>query len=259
MTGKQAADLEVSDLKVSYSGDISILRGVDCHARAGQITGIIGPNGAGKSTLLKGVAGLAPVTGGRLHVDGRRIEGTPAQRLSDFGIAFVPQEHTIFPEMSVRENLRMGGWTRRRQRGWLRQRIDFCCNLFPELAERLHMMAGDLSGGQQRLLEIARGLMCEPSVLLLDEPTVGLSPRLATEVYEQIAALPAGSGVTVLLVDQNVRECLRIADYVYVLAMGRNDTEGTAQDISDRLPQIVQGWMQRKGSGLDVPTAEEQA
>lgn len=259
MNKHHAVDLVISGLQVAYSRDISILRGVDCHARAGQITGIIGPNGAGKSTLLKGVAGLAPTTGGELFIDGRRVTGTPAQRLRDAGVAFVPQEHSVFPEMSVRENLRLGGWTRRRQRAWLRRRIDFCCHLFPELAERLSMMAGDLSGGQQRLLEIARGLMCEPSVLLLDEPTVGLSPRLATEVYEQIRALPAGSGVTVLLVDQNVRECLRISDYVYVLAMGRNDTEGSAQDISDRLPEIVQGWMQRKGSGLDVETVEEVA
>lgn len=255
MTSSPPAKLTVSNCNVAYSRDITILRDISCSARDRAITGIIGPNGAGKSTLLKGIAGFAPVSQGDVRIDDRPISGTPSQRLRDFGIAFVPQAHSLFAEMSVRENLRMGGWTRRRDKQWLRRRIDSCCELFPELHGHLARAAGDLSGGQQRLLEIARSLISEPSVLLLDEPTVGLSPRLAEEVYQQVASLPARSGVTILLVDQNIRDCLRIADYVYVLMMGRNDTEGPAAEIRDRLPEIVQGWMQRKGSGADIGEA----
>lgn len=252
MNTRAPVELTASHCNVAYSRDISILRDISCTAAAGAITGIIGPNGAGKSTLLKGIAGFAPISEGEVRVNGRVISGTPAQRLRHFGVAFVPQAHSLFPEMTVRENLRMGGWTRRREKAWLHRRMDACCELFPELYRQLSMAAGDLSGGQQRLLEIARSLISEPSILLLDEPTVGLSPRLADEVYRQVASLPARSGVTILLVDQNIRDCLRIADYVYVLMMGRNDTEGPAAEIQERLPEIVHGWMRRKGSGADI-------
>lgn len=255
MNASRASQLTVADCQVAYSRDITILRDITCNARAGHITGIIGPNGAGKSTLLKGIAGFAPVSEGEVCVDGRPVTGSPSRRLRDFGIAFVPQAHSLFPEMTVRENLRMGGWTRRRDKAWLRRRMSACCELFPEFDGQMSMAAGDLSGGQQRLLEIARSLISEPRILLLDEPTVGLSPRLAAEVYGQVASLPARSGITIMLVDQNIRECLRVADYVYVLMMGRNDTEGPAHDIEKRLPEIVKGWMQRSGSGADIGAA----
>lgn len=252
MTSHGALELSISGLDVAYERDIAILRQISFQARAEQVTGIIGPNGAGKSTLLKSIAGLAPAKRGEILVGGRAVSGTPGHRLQEFGIAFVPQEHTVFPEMSVGENLRLGGWIRRRDKAWLSRRMAACCELFPQLKSRLTTPAGQLSGGQQRLLEIARGLICEPTVLLLDEPTVGLSPQLADEVYGQLASLPKRSGTTIVLVDQNVHDCLRIADYVYVLLMGCNDTQGSAASIEGRLQDIVQGWMQRKGSGLDV-------
>ncbi|NIR29365.1 MAG: ABC transporter ATP-binding protein [Gammaproteobacteria bacterium] len=252
MSSPNGTALHVNGLHVAYERDIEILRGVDLVARSAQITAVIGPNGAGKSTLLRGVAGLAPVVGGTVRLGERDVTGTSTEQLLHAGLAFVPQEHTVFPEMTVAENLRLGGWSRRHEREWLTRRIDACCQLFPFLSARLHSPAGALSGGQQRLLEVARCLVVEPSVLLLDEPTAGLSPAMTADVYEQIDELHEQADVTILLVDQNVREALHLADHVYVLAMGQNDTDGTAKDVQARLDDIVRGWMGRKGSGADI-------
>ncbi|MCC6223343.1 MAG: ABC transporter ATP-binding protein [Thermoleophilia bacterium] len=240
----------MSGLRVAYERDIEILRGVDLSASRGKITAVIGPNGAGKSTLLRAVAGLAPVVGGRVELDGRAVTGVSTAAMVRLGVAFVPQERSVFSEMTIRENLLLGGWSRRSERVWLAERIAAVCDQFPVLGVRLDEPAGNLSGGQQKALEIARGLVSDPTVLLLDEPTAGLSPRLAQEVYEQVAALGDRLGVTVLLVDQNVREALAIAQHVYVLAMGRNDAEGAPADVLGRLDDIVRGWMQQQASGL---------
>ncbi|MDA8218863.1 MAG: ABC transporter ATP-binding protein [Dehalococcoidales bacterium] len=244
--------LAVRDLHVAYERDIDILRGVNLGVRMNKVTAVIGPNGAGKSTLLRAIAGLAPVVGGSVHLDGHDVTSSSPMRLLSMGLAFVPQEHTVFPQMTVLENLRMGGWPRRRDRRWLAERIEVCCDIFPVLRSKLRAPAGELSGGQQKLVEVVRALVSEPSVLLLDEPTAGLSPGMTKEVYEQIAALQAHAAVTILLVDQNIREALLLADYVYVLALGGNDTEGAADDIAGRLDAVVRGWMNRKGSGADV-------
>ncbi len=249
MSGKR---LQVRDLRVAYERDIEILRGVSLTAEEGSVTAVIGPNGAGKSTLLRAVAGVAPTTRGTVELDGRPITRLPPARLVELGLAFVPQERTIFTRMTVRENLQMGGWRRRRDRRWLQQRIEDVCALFPMLRERLQSPAGDLSGGQQKTLELARGLVSEPKVLLLDEPTAGLSPKMASEIYRQIEHLRAQIGVTVVLVDQNVREALALADHVYALAMGRNDVDGTSDEIANNLDSVVRGWLQHIGSGLAV-------
>ena len=243
--------LRVHGLRVAYERDIEILRGVDLEAASGAITAVIGPNGAGKSSLLRGICGLAPLTGGSVTLAGRDVTGLAAEQLLRLGVAFVPQEHTVFPEMTVAENLRLGGWLRRNDRAWLRSRMLACCELYPFLRERLGSPAGHLSGGQQRLVEIARCLVSEPSVLLLDEPTAGLSPGMAASVYEQIEGLHRHSGLTILLVEQNVREALRLAAHVYVLAMGRNDTDGSAADVEAGLDGIVRGWMTQ--AGLEAP------
>ncbi len=242
--------LVISELRVAYERDIEILRGVDLRASRSKITAVIGPNGAGKSTLLRAVAGLAPVVGGRVELDGRTVTGSSTATMVRLGVAFVPQERSVFPEMTIRENLVLGGWHRRSEHAWLADRITAVCAQFPVLGLRLDEAAGNLSGGQQKALEIARGLVSDPTVLLLDEPTAGLSPRLAQEVYEQVASLSGRLGVTVLLVDQNVREALAIAQHVYVLAMGRNDAEGAPADVLGRLDDIVKGWMQQQASGL---------
>ena len=241
--------LTATDLHVAYERDIEIIRGVDLRAEPGRITVVIGPNGAGKSTFLKAVCGLAPTVGGEVRLDERIVTGWPARALLDVGLAFVPQEGTLFRDMTVRENLVMGGWLRRREKAWLARRIEAIAGLFQMPAAHLARRAGDLSGGQQKLLEIARSLVLEPRMLLLDEPTAGLSPKMADQVYVHVQSL-ARTGITILMVDQNVRSSLAIADYVYVLAMGRNNAEGPAQEVHDRLDEIVAGWMKEGGSGV---------
>ena len=215
----------------------------------GKITLVIGPNGAGKSTLLKAIGGLAPAVGGTVKLNDQDVTGWPARRLLEARLAFVPQEATLFRDMSVRENLVMGGWMRRGEKTWLAERVQATADLFAMPSAYLQRRAGDLSGGQQKILEIARSLVLRPSMLLLDEPTAGLSPKMAAQVYGHVREL-VRSGITLLLVDQNVRSSLAIADYVYVLAMGRNNAEGSADDVERRLQSIVAGWMKEGGSGV---------
>jgi len=241
--------LTVRDLRVAYERDIQILRGVDLDMPSGRFTTIIGPNGAGKSTLLKAIAGLAPVVGGSVSFFGSDVTGLTPAAIRKRGIAFVAQEDSVFPDMTVRENLRLGGWVHRRERAWLDRRIEECAGLFSAIVTHLDRRAGLLSGGQRKLVEVARGLIAEPRLLLLDEPTAGLSPAMVKELYRQLARLKA-EGISILLVEQNVREALEVADHVYVLAMGLNETDGPTADISARLPEIVQGWLGKKLSGL---------
>jgi branched-chain amino acid transport system ATP-binding protein len=248
-TAKNPPTLSVSGLRVAYERDIEIVRGVDLHAAPGRITLVIGPNGAGKSTFLKAICGLAPTIGGEVRLDDRVVTAWPARKLLDVGLAFVPQEGTLFRDMTVRENLVMGGWLRRGEKAWLASRVQAVADLFSMPASHLQRRAGDLSGGQQKLLEIARSLVLQPDMLLLDEPTAGLSPKMADQVYVHVREL-VRAGITLLLVDQNVRSSLAIADYVYVLAMGRNNAEGPAADVRERLDDIVAGWMKEGGSGV---------
>lgn len=247
--GRSAADLLVAGLRVAYERDVEILRGVTLTATARRITVVIGPNGAGKSTLLKAVAGLAPVSGGRVTLGGVDITGCSPRALLAHGVAIVPQSGTLFPAMTVRENLQMGGWLRRREKAWLAQRIEAVVERFTLPRQLVDRRAGDLSGGQQKLVEIMRSMILAPTTLLLDEPTAGLSPKMADQVYARIAALPRELGVTVLLVDQNVRASLAISDDVYVLAMGLNNDQGPARDIHDRLGEITANWMRQGVSG----------
>jgi branched-chain amino acid transport system ATP-binding protein len=215
----------------------------------GSLTAIIGPNGAGKSTFLKAIAGLAPTTGGKVSFLDKQLAGATPAAIRASGIAFVAQDESVFGDMTVRENLRLGGWIRRHDRAWLNRRIEECINLFPAIVPHIDRRAGLLSGGQRKLVEVARGLVAEPTLLLLDEPTAGLSPAMVKELYRQLAKLKE-QDVSILLVEQNVREALEVADHVYVLAMGRNETDGPAQEISARLPEIVQGWLGRKLAGM---------
>ena len=238
--------IEVKQLRAAYDRGVEILRGVDMSAAEGRISLIIGPNGAGKSTLLKTIAGMVPVTGGEILYRGEDVVGESTEALLRRGMGFVPQESSVFREMTVRENLQLGGWSRRKEKQWLEERIEVVCELFPVLAERVRDYAGELSGGQQKLLEIARTLICDPSVLLLDEPTAPLAPGMARLVYEEIARLNAELGITILLVDQNVRQGLDVSHDVYVLFMGQNDVSGPAPEIAERLDSIVAGWMNRR-------------
>jgi branched-chain amino acid transport system ATP-binding protein len=234
--------LEVKGLVAGYTREVPILKGVEVCAGEGIVTLIIGPNGAGKSTLLKTVYGyIRPAAGEILH-DGRSITGlAPAQMLEE-GIAYLLQGHSVFPAMTVQENLELGGWVFKGDKTRLRKAFEEVYSRFPALAERRWQAAGALSGGQQRMLEIARLTMSRPKTLLLDEPSVGLMPKLVDAVYEEIAKLKH-ERFTILIVDQNVKKSLEIADYVYVLNLGENSHHGPRAEFEERLEDIIKEWL----------------
>lgn len=234
--------LEVRKLTVGYTREVPILKGVDLIARDGLATVIIGPNGAGKSTLLRAIYGYLTPSEGEIVLDGRSILGTPPQRMLEKGVAYLLQGRSIFPAMTVEENLELGGWILRHDRARQRQALERVYERFPVLRERRRDAAGALSGGQQRMLELARLTMTGPRTLLLDEPSVGLMPKLVDEIYAEIAKLKE-ERFTILIVDQNVKKGIEIADWVYVLNLGENSHQGPVEDFRGRLEEIVKEWL----------------
>lgn len=225
--------LEIKDLYVGYYEDLHILRGLDLRAENGKLTAILGANGVGKSTLLKAIYGFLKPHSGQVLLNGRDVTGTPTHKLIDLGISYIPQQPGVFKHMSVRENLMMGAWTFQNDKKRMESKIEENYERFPILREKQHDHAGSLSGGQQRMVEIGRTLMTDPEVILVDEPTAGLAKLLSEEVYRMLVNLRDQEGLTILLVDQEIREALKIADYVYVLELGRNKFEGPASDFDD--------------------------
>lgn len=225
MSNEEAA-LSIQGLTAGYGGP-PIIDQISLSARRGAITAIVGPNGAGKSTLLKAIAGLIRPSAGRIFVEGKEVTGQPPEKLVRRGVAYVPQVENVFPDLTVRENLDMGGYARK---SGLHERIEQMFHLFPDLKASAHRRAGTLSGGQRTMLALARGLMVDPAVLILDEPSAGLSPRFQGLIWEQIERIRA-TNVAVLIVEQNTRETLRHAQWAYVLVLGRNRLEGTGRDL----------------------------
>ena len=225
--------LEINDLYVGYYEDLHILRGLSLTAQTGKLTAILGANGVGKSTLLKAVYGFLKPHSGQVLLNGTEVTGTATHELINLGISYIPQQPGVFKHMSVRENLMMGAWTFQKDRERIERKIDENYQRFPILHEKQHDHAGSLSGGQQRMVEIGRTLMTDPEVILVDEPTAGLAKLLSEEVYEMLVNLRDAEGLTILLVDQEIREALKIADYVYVLELGRNKFEGPPSDFDD--------------------------
>ncbi len=225
--------LEIRDLYVGYYEDLHILRGLDLTAGSGKLTAILGANGVGKSTLLKAVYGFLKPHSGQVLLNGRDVTGTPTHKLINLGISYIPQQPGVFKHMSVRENLMMGAWTFQNDKNRMESKIEENYERFPILREKQHEQAGNLSGGQQRMVEIGRTLMTDPEVILVDEPTAGLAKLLSEEVYKMLVDLRDQEGLTILLVDQEIREALKIADYVYVLELGRNKFEGPASEFDD--------------------------
>ena len=209
--------LEVDRVVGGY-GEADILQGASLAAEAGEIVVIVGANGAGKSTLMKAIAGLVRVRSGSIRFAGEEIANAPAEGMIRRGLAYVPQERNVFPSLTVEENLRMGAYVRPEA---TRAGIARVLTLFPDLDARRGVAAGRLSGGQRQMVAIARALMLEPRLILLDEPTAGLSPRFCAVIFERVQAI-ARAGVGVLMVEQNARPALAIADRGVVLAMGRN-------------------------------------
>jgi branched-chain amino acid transport system ATP-binding protein len=220
----------VDGLDAGY-GRVQILHEVSMTARAGDVTCIFGPNGCGKSTLLKAMAGVIDPWAGKITIDDDDLTHVPSHRTLGRGLAMMPQGGGVFPQLTVRDNLRIGGYTIR-SRKQLDQRIDELLQDFPRLRERYAVQAGQLSGGEQMILSIARALILRPRFLLFDEPSAGLSPKLVGDVLVRAAEL-AKRGVGVIMIEQNIREALRVADRMYVLVAGRNRFEGTPADVQD--------------------------
>jgi ABC-type branched-subunit amino acid transport system ATPase component len=223
-----APALEVDRLTAGYGGP-PVIEGVSVAASRGAITAIVGPNGAGKSTLLKAIAGLIRPTAGRVKVLGVDVTGLPAEKVVRKGVAYVPQVANVFPELTIRENLDMGGYSRK---AGVHERIDQLFKLFPDLAASSHRKANTLSGGQRTMLALARGLMVDPAVLILDEPSAGLAPKFQGLIWERIEEIKA-TNVAVLVIEQNTRETLRHAQWAYVLVLGQNRLEGPGRELLD--------------------------
>ena len=220
--------LAVAGLVAGYSARDQILKGLDFSVDQGEIVCVIGPNGAGKSTLLKAIAGLLTPSAGSIMLGGRSLLGLRAREVTGRGVAYVPQEHNVFPTMTVRENLEMGGYADPRGIG---RRVDGVMQRFPVLARKRRQAARTLSGGERQILAMGMALMVAPVLLLLDEPSAGLSPVAAQELFRTIQAIGA-EGVTVALVEQNAGEALAIAHRGYILVDGRNRSDGPAAALA---------------------------
>lgn len=221
--------LEISDVRAGYNAGPDILNGLSLRLAAGVICCVIGPNGAGKSTLLRTVIGLLKPRVGQIVFRGQRIDGLRPDQVMRHGISLVPQERGLFPDMTVLENLEMGGYVIN-DRKLVRQRIEEVFEMFPVLREKASARARTLSGGQQQMLAIGRALILQPTLLMLDEPTLGLAPAVARQIFETVRALK-GKGITVLMVEQNARKGLECADWGVVLDLGQKRFEGSAHTI----------------------------
>lgn len=218
--------LAVEGLRAGY-GEVDIVRGASLRVAPGELVVIVGPNGAGKSTLLKAIFGLVPRRGGRVAFAGQDLGGLGPEQVARLGLGYVPQVANVFPTMSVRENLELGGYLRREG---VRERIQALLAAFPRLQERLHQRAGLLSGGERQMLALAKALMLDPRLLLLDEPSAGLAPAIVDEVFAKVQEVKA-QGVAVLMVEQNARKALAQADRGYVLDQGQNRFEGPGPEL----------------------------
>ncbi|WP_186389135.1 MULTISPECIES: ABC transporter ATP-binding protein [unclassified Stappia] len=221
--------LDVRDLSVDY-GSIRAVRGISFHLAKGELVSLLGANGAGKSTTLKCIAGALKASGGSITLGGVAITASSPEQVVRAGLATVPETRDVFPDLTVAENLMLGAYIHRRDRAGNRDNLERVHTLFPRLAERKHQAAGTLSGGEQQMLVIARALMSRPTVLLLDEPSLGLAPAIVDRIFEMIDTLKR-TGLTIFLVEQNVNQALALADRAYVLRLGKIVASGTADEI----------------------------
>ncbi|MGH2603229.1 MAG: ABC transporter ATP-binding protein [Dehalococcoidia bacterium] len=238
LDGARDAIIRADELIAGYIPGVNILNGCDLYVQPGELVGIIGPNGAGKSTLLKAMFGLVKVGKGTVTLRGEDITNLKAHQLVSKGVGFVPQTNNVFPSLTVEENLQMGAYQTPKSFG---KRFDFVTGLFPALAERRKQRAGSLSGGERQMVAMGRALMMEPSVLLLDEPSAGLSPALQDEVFIRARQINR-AGVSVIMVEQNARRCLQICDRGYVLDQGRNAYTATGRELIED-PKVIELYL----------------
>jgi branched-chain amino acid transport system ATP-binding protein len=230
--------LRAEDVEAGYFPGVNILNGMNLYADKGELVGIIGPNGAGKSTFLKAVFGLVKVRSGTIALNGHDITDLRADQLVKQGVGFVPQTNNVFPSLTIEENLQMGIYQEPKK---FSERFETVTALFPMLGERKAQRAGSLSGGERQMVAMARALMMNPALLLLDEPSAGLSPALQDEVFLRVKEINA-TGVTIVMVEQNARRCLQIVDRGYVLDQGRNAYEGTGRDLAND-PKVIELYL----------------
>lgn len=232
--------LDVTDLTAGY-GPLQVLDGLSCSVPTGSILAVVGANGAGKSTLLRAINGLIPATSGQVTLDGESILGVRTERLARMGLAHVPENRLVFPGLSVRDNLILGAWSKPRN-----PPLDETLALFPRLLPRLGQSAGSLSGGEQQMLALGRALMSRPRVLILDEPSIGLAPKIVIEIMDVLAQLRDSGNLAILLVEQNLSAAFRVVDRAIVVAHGRVVLEGSPDDLM-RAPEVHQAYF----GGLD--------
>ena len=232
--------LVLENVVASYIPGVEILGGVNLHVDEGEIVCLVGPNGAGKSTVLRTISGFLRPSQGSITFMGKSIGGMPPEQILKFGIAHVPQGHSVFPKMTVHENLLMGAFTVK-DKAIIAQRLEKVYELFPFLKERRKDKAGNLSGGQQKVLEIGRALMLEPPLMILDEPSLGLAPKIMDTLFETVRKLNK-TGLTILMVEQNARQGLNSSHRGYVLELGKEKFEGTAKELLDS-PEIAKLYL----------------
>lgn len=221
--------LKLESVKVAY-GAIEAVKGVSLEVRQGEVVTIIGANGAGKSTLLKSICGLEPLAGGRIYIDGKDVAKVRAHERVGLGVAMSPEGRGVFADQTVRENLMLGGYSRKKDSAAMEAAIEREFNRFPRLRERQDQLSGTLSGGEQQMLAIARALMSDPRLLLLDEPSLGLAPLIIKDIFNAIRQLRE-SGLTILLVEQMAKQALGVADRAYVLETGHITLEGSGREL----------------------------
>jgi branched-chain amino acid transport system ATP-binding protein len=238
LAAAEGAVLRADNLVAGYVPGVNILNGTDLYCQPGELVGIIGPNGAGKSTLLKALFGLVKVRSGNVLLNGTDVTNQRADVLVSSGIGFVPQTNNVFPSLTIQENLEMGLYQTPKR---FDERFNFVTSLFPALADRRSQRAGSLSGGERQMVAMGRALMMEPSVLLLDEPSAGLSPVMQDEVFVQTRRINK-AGVSVVMVEQNARRCLQICDRGYVLDQGRNAYTASGKDLSND-PKVIELYL----------------
>jgi branched-chain amino acid transport system ATP-binding protein len=238
LAGAENALLRADELVAGYVPGVNILNSSDLYCTEGELVGIIGPNGAGKSTLLKALFGLVKIRSGTVRLRGEDITGLRANELVSKGVGFVPQTNNVFPSLTIQENLEMGCYQDPKR---FKERFEFVTGLFPTLGDRRAQRAGSLSGGERQMVAMGRALMMDPSVLLLDEPSAGLSPALQDEVFIRTRQINR-AGVSVIMVEQNARRCLQICDRAYVLDQGRNAYSGTGQQLAND-PKVIELYL----------------
>lgn len=240
--------LVLENVVAGYIPGVDILRGVSLHVEQGEMVCLVGPNGAGKSTVMRAISGLLKPKSGRVVFQGKEINGQRPDQILAEGIAQVPQGHSVFPKMTIHENLLMGAYTVK-DRSTMPARLDKVYGLFPFLKERSHEKAGNLSGGQQKILEMGRALMLEPPLLMLDEPSLGLAPKTMENLFNTIKDLN-NTGLTILMVEQNARQGLAASHRGYVLELGKEKFEGTAQELlnSPEMAKLYLGGSTENGS-----------